>query len=326
MSNVYFVYNRSQALRQRVLMETGKLADQRAEVEIDLANLDPAVRKRLVTLLGLPEHVNVNMKYVDGYVLYNRSEPGIEYNLNKEPHLYVRKSGASELMVLDEDLPAALTAALDRCEQEGRILAPLRERYAAEHAAWQQATREQDLAERDAAYAKAEAMDDDSFVHDVYRLPEGKTDEQKARYAALQQRTKDIREARETARKAEIARKEAERREWIEAHGSDFLRKAVGAGYDCQRRYVTERVAIEHPGAVVDFEEHADWRDRSCPSEAALDKALAVEGEVVWLTDYPLARKLGEHEYDDYEDFEACEAVIVHDYLGKYRVVYTSGF
>ena len=108
----------------------------------------------------------------------------------------------------------------------------------------------------------------------------------------------------------------AARRDWVETHGSDFLKKAVAAGYDCQRRYVTERAALELPGFAVDFDDNASWKSRSCPSEAALELALSLAAfgaEVVWLTDAPNA--------DAEPYFEPCEAVAVCGYLGKYGAV-----
>ncbi len=127
-------------------------------------------------------------------------------------------------------------------------------------------------------------------------------------------------EASKARREAEKARREAEKANWIEAHGSDHLRRAFAAGYDCQRKYVTERAAIEAPGFAVDFDDRAEWKNRACPSAAALDIEEAVDeggiGSVfiVWLT-HP-TREL---EYED--DFEACEAVVIRNYLGRYDLV-----
>ncbi len=138
------------------------------------------------------------------------------------------------------------------------------------------------------------------------------------RYGEEEAQRKAEKEATDAAKRHAA---ETERQEWIEANGSEFLRKATDAGYDCQRRYVTERAAIEHPGATVDFGDNAAWKSRSCPSEAALDLALEIDGTVVWLTDSPRTEKRGV--YEDY-DFDPCEAVVVRGYLGKYDVVYMS--
>lgn len=121
-------------------------------------------------------------------------------------------------------------------------------------------------------------------------------------------------DAHEAAERAERARRDAEKADWIAAHGSDHLKRAVAAGHDSQRRYVTERAAAEYPGYEVDFDDEAGWKSRSFPSEAALDEAEKSGGEVVWLTTRPAAR-----EYDD-EDQE-CEAVVVSNFLGKYDLI-----
>jgi hypothetical protein len=118
---------------------------------------------------------------------------------------------------------------------------------------------------------------------------------------------------------------------WVTAHGSAHLKRAVGEGYDCQRLYVLERAAIEAPGFVVDFYGGAEWKERSCPSELALDACDAARelapdrvnrGEpfVAWLTSAPRPVKV-EEEYGYEEPFTPCEAVVLRDYLGKYDLV-----
>jgi hypothetical protein len=140
--------------------------------------------------------------------------------------------------------------------------------------------------------------------------------------AQARQDAQRVKDAAETERKriaaladAEVkAARVADRVAWIATHGSEFLRKACGAGYDCQRRYVIERAALERPGFVVDFDDRAAWRDRSCPSEAALDLALAVGGQVVWLT-------TPGYEISEAEYWEPCEAVLIRQYLGQYDLI-----
>jgi hypothetical protein len=161
------------------------------------------------------------------------------------------------------------------------------------------------------------------FAEDVARWEAIEVKRQAAAVAAKArqdaQRVKDAAEAeaRRIAAQAEAVERDvriADRAAWIGAHGSEFLRKACDAGYDCQRRYVTERAALERPGFTADFDDRADWRDRSCPSEVALDLALAAGGTVVWLT--RPGRELGEPEY-----WEPCEAVVIRQYLGSYDLI-----
>lgn len=123
--------------------------------------------------------------------------------------------------------------------------------------------------------------------------------------------------ALQAARDAERDRKNAERDAaeaakvaWIEANGSDHLRRAIAGGYDCQRQYVTERAALEHPGFVVNFDGTADWRSRACPSPAALSLAEQTGGTVVWLT-------RGMDEDDD----GGREVVVITGFLGKHGLI-----
>lgn len=129
------------------------------------------------------------------------------------------------------------------------------------------------------------------------------------------------REAKEAAKNAERERVEADKLQWIQEHGSDYLKDAVTLGYDCQRQYVDERSEKEFPDFAVDFGDQAEWKSRSCPSREALAEAknLIAKGykaEVVWLTCPPW-------EVDEYERFEADEAVVIRNYLGKYDLVKT---
>jgi hypothetical protein len=129
-------------------------------------------------------------------------------------------------------------------------------------------------------------------------------------------------EAEKAAREAEAEHRkelekatvEAEKVAWVRANGSDHLRRCVEAGYDCQRLYVTERAALEHPGYLVDFDNRADWKSRACPSPDAMDEVESAGGDaqVVWLTEPPSG--------SDEEDFDECEAVII-TILGRYRLV-----
>lgn len=118
--------------------------------------------------------------------------------------------------------------------------------------------------------------------------------------------------AEEAAEKAVKEAREAERLAWIEAHGSDYLQRAVRLGYNCQRQYVTERAGLEFPDFQVDFDDKAEWRSRSCPSEEALVEVETLieaghNAEVVWLIPEP----------------DPCEAIVVKEYLGKYNLVKT---
>lgn len=164
----------------------------------------------------------------------------------------------------------------------------------------------------------AHAKTDPANLAEIARLEEAWAKRQEED----EKRRKEMLE-RAAAIKAAQQRREEEKSGWIEAHGSDHLRRAHALGYDCQRRYVTERAAREFPGWVVDFDDCADWRERSCPSAEALRVVeelinRGLNAKVVWLTAPPYKRD-PEEEY--YEPFEAREAVVILGYLGSYTLV-----
>lgn len=124
------------------------------------------------------------------------------------------------------------------------------------------------------------------------------------------------------------AEAEASKAAWVQAHGSDHLKRACAGGYDCTRKYVKERAAFDAPGYTIDIEDDAKWKDRSCPSVAALDEEDAAKAfnlgdvQIVWLTEPAQDRKTtADDYYDDSYSFEPCEAIVIRGYLGKYDLV-----
>jgi hypothetical protein len=118
------------------------------------------------------------------------------------------------------------------------------------------------------------------------------------------------------------AKRKADKADWIKAHGSSHLKRAHGNGYDAQRLYVTERAETEAPGFTVDFDEKAEWRGRTCPTLEALDaeaeaEALGIGEEVmvVWLINQACNGVQGQEGY--YDVFDACEAIVIRNYLGQ---------
>lgn len=147
------------------------------------------------------------------------------------------------------------------------------------------------------------------------------SEESKRREALAAERTRLYKEQVQKEYEAERALLEVERAAWIQEHGSEYLRKACNAGYNCQRMYVTERAALERPGYIVDFDNNANWKSRACPSEAALDESLRVEGQVVWLTQTPGRGTEDLQNEDEYEVYSECEAVVIRGYLGNYDLL-----
>lgn len=140
---------------------------------------------------------------------------------------------------------------------------------------------------------------------------------------ALQIAEEDDRKRKQAEREKEkieaLRKKQFEKNAWIAEFGSDYLRRATALDYNCQRQYVTERAAHEHPDYSVDFDDNAEWNDRACPSMDALGEveslvAAGVDAEVVWLT----SPVYGFESYEDEANWEPREAIVIRNYLGKY--------
>jgi len=113
---------------------------------------------------------------------------------------------------------------------------------------------------------------------------------------------------------------EADKATWIEAHGSDRLKKAHSTGYPHNRAYIQERATVElGEGWTVDTKDAYEWDRKVCPSERALglEKTLKDKGfkaQVVWV-------KSDGAERDD-DAFEPFEALVVREFLGRYDVIH----
>lgn len=154
--------------------------------------------------------------------------------------------------------------------------------------------------EREANEKRAQAEAEEWFRAEAAKLP----DEVKASlygtegnrriycsgdyYASADDLLTTLAEKREKTAKREAAEKS--RAEWIEAHGSEGLKERVKRGYDCARRYITERLAEDLPGWVASkWDDLTDWelKGRSCPNDSALKaedeaKAAGYEARTYW--------------------------------------------
>lgn len=147
-------------------------------------------------------------------------------------------------------------------------------------------------------------------------------------YAEKVRADKALRDQIAAEREEQRRKNEEAKAEWIKEHGSAHLRRAFDASYDCQRQYVIERAAQEAPGYVVDFNNTAAWDSRTFPSETALNAAEDAgllglgTARVVWLTSGPSNHAPTRSDYyDDYDEWEPCEAVVIRYYLNKYDLV-----
>jgi len=144
-------------------------------------------------------------------------------------------------------------------------------------------------------------------------------DERNKKYRHEQQ-VKKFREEKEKELAAEAWN--TEKASWIEAHGSDRLKKAHDEDYPHNGAYAAERGSLElGDGWIIDTKNAYGWDQKVYPSEAALDleKALKTEGhmaEIVWVT-------RDRTRQDDEDDaFVPFEALVIRKFLDKYNAIH----
>lgn len=115
-------------------------------------------------------------------------------------------------------------------------------------------------------------------------------------------------EEKERNSKAELKLKlESDKKDWINKYGSEYLKDAYNSGYNCQRKYVEERVSLELPEFLIDFDNDIFLKARSMPSEKALYESLKLK-ELGYKSDVSWTNSI-----DD-----GVELICIYDYLGKY--------
>ena len=102
-----------------------------------------------------------------------------------------------------------------------------------------------------------------------------------------------------------------EKEKWIEEYGSSYLQRATKLDYNCQRLYVEERVKQEFPNWTLDFDNKLSVRERSLPSEAALDVEERMRKQ------HP---QIDIRIYWKKEGTGGKELVVIRNYLGKYTL------
>ena len=134
------------------------------------------------------------------------------------------------------------------------------------------------------------------------------------RYKTSKQRAKTEEEAAQEAWDTDKAT-------WIEAHGSDGLKKAHSTGYPHNRTYTQERATAELGGGwTVDTKNAYEWDRKASPSERALHleetlKNKGFKAQIVWV-------KSDGTERDDNDAFEPFEALVVREFLSRYDVIH----
>jgi hypothetical protein len=324
MSDLIVKWNASDSLRFAECIATGHITNRQREKVFDLTTLTPDQRKAVVEIAsetGRPPAYVIDLTerytpaahppaysvgapcnwYTTQYDIRFDAEPSLEQAL---------ALGAQNALVLDEARSNALAAQ----EVEDRQKAEKKAREDAEKTA---ATARMTPLYRQIQPAAEAAIAGDSVeaIEAIYASwPEGL-------HYNFAPDGGDSLDKRLSARKAELIKewKQAAKLAWVRAYGSDHLKRAVAAGHNCDRLYWIERCAKEYPGATLDYEKNAGWKDRSCPSVGMLDQRDAilaahpgVSATIVWLTGEPLDHKRDD-EYFDYEPFGEREGIVVDD-------------
>lgn len=304
-----------QASDQLLLAEiaaTGKGRGPDRSITVDLSQIEPTQRQALLALTIVHRGTRDEEPILNSIDITARPKPGSAESAARGMHDKIQIYLDAE-PTLDEAISLAQQIAAERRTLQAEVEAI----RAAERSAKQAA---------DAALARADAeimvlaLARDLPGLRAYRLPAEIGEPWSATARAADDRR------RQAITDIEDEERAADRERWIAALGSAHLQRCIAAGYNCQRQYVIERAALEAPGYVVDFDDRAAWKDRACPTPAALDaedeaRDLGLgEPIIVWLTK-PASDQLPDPEGYDYEAFEPGEAVVLRGYLGKYDLV-----
>jgi hypothetical protein len=87
--------------------------------------------------------------------------------------------------------------------------------------------------------------------------------------------------------------------DWIFNYGSDLLQQSILAGYECNERYLQERVALDYPGFMVNS---GTYRKVDSPSESCLYACLGYENAYC---------------SSDYKNYY----ITIDNFLGKYQLI-----
>lgn len=334
MSNLIVKWNASDALRKQEAVATGKITTRLRETVIDLTTLTPDQRAVVVEIAsetGTREPAYV-IDLTERFTLVDK--PPTTYSAGQEMNWRTRspdiRFDAEPSMEQSLTLGSANAAVLQESRRNAKAAQEAENQQKAEKQAREDAEKAERIARWTPLYRQIQPAAEAAIAGDsieaiaaVYAAwPEG------LNYGFTPDGG-DCLDKRLSARKAELekAQRQAVKTAWVQTHGSDHLKRACAAGHNCDRLYWIERCALEYPGATLDYEGNADWKDRSCPSvkmldrrDAILDTHPGVNATIVWLTDEPLARKRDEEYFD--EPFEAREGMIVDDPAYSKNIVY----
>lgn len=112
---------------------------------------------------------------------------------------------------------------------------------------------------------------------------------------------------------------EAEKVRWSMANGSDRLRKGVEQGHPCHRLYAMERVKLDFPKYILDFDGEVRESERIAPQLHSLEavehnKSAGLDSEVVHLKSQCIGQ------YPEEIDIRCGEYVVIRKFLGRYDI------
>lgn len=328
MSSIKVEWNASEQLRHEEIMATGERTEQTRHIEIDLVPLTPERRNILVTAAAMCG------KFSPSNLELCETSFDPEYNYTHAGKRYLHSKSAT--YDLEPDIGKIIDTAVKMVD-DYKAAETLREQAAAE----ERRAKQEEKAAAEETYTARQNKYRNLFPGikrliengnldglENFKCPAGIRDfELRADDRILGELPSvwSLGELMDRAIKNIKSRQREEAKEtWIVENASAHLRRAFDDGYNCQRLYVQERAFKEAPDFTVDFNNSADWKDRSCPSSTALDLIDSVtelgNAKVIWLT-APAQESV--QDYNDCwdEPFEEREAVIVRAYLGKYDLV-----
>lgn len=310
---VEVTYGITEELQKKLLVETGERKGETRTEPVDLDSKE--LRQAWVTLFGLKNKANITHR---SYLDVIKVKYDLETFRFELPPAYV------ELLTNDEIKTAILAEAIT-FEQE---LAEAKQESAEDEAKYQANLK---LAKPIIRIIKeAEKAEDLKVLQTLVIPPEIK--DFKARSALHEVEAlcfdaiSDVYDIQAQAeREVQQAQREAEKAIWIEAHGSDQLKRAFADQYEVGRIYTLERASNEYPEWEIDYFGFSEWKDRKNPPLSELDAAdetAAQTGQpvnIVWLTQ-PAA--IDREEFDEaVYYFKQHPALVIHGYLGKYDLV-----
>ena len=284
---IKFKYELSEKFCNKIFIETGEMPSKNVELSIEATALSPEARSALIqTENGWQQYCVLSEKF-DSYLSIND----------------INASLVKRLEDRNQKIKEALDAAIEKIKE------------------YEQKS-EEDLTK---AYDLKTQISDEKFKDlslEWYEKLEAIRQLQKRVKQSYLERERELERRKIEHQEAAKQRRLEQKKGWIESNGSKHLKKAFGAGYDCQRLYAQERAAMEFPAFHLDFDNKAEWNSRSCPSMKALEIAEEYSREIpeiVWVT-----RK---HDFNPEEDLyypenNECEAVVIRDFLGKYDLVH----